>query len=137
MTSAPNSAIEITPDAATRPGVLRIFIARQILTMDESLPTATAVGVIDDRIVAVGDLASMAPWRAGREVVVDERLKDMVLMPGFIDNHVHPFLGGPCNFCAKTASRPMNPPGLSSAQVKLSPAWAGVSCMPMSCPQCR
>ena len=36
MTSAPNSAIEITPDAATRPGVLRIFIARQILTMDES-----------------------------------------------------------------------------------------------------
>ena len=93
MTSAPNSAIEITPDAATRPGVLRIFIARQILTMDESLPTATAVGVIDDRIVAVGDLASMAPWRAGREVVVDERLKDMVLMPGFIDNHVHPFLG--------------------------------------------
>ena len=93
MTSAPISAIEITPDAATRPGVLRIFIARQILTMDESLPTATAVGVIDDRIVAVGDLASMAPWRAGREVVVDERLKDMVLMPGFIDNHVHPFLG--------------------------------------------
>lgn len=76
-----------------RPGVLRIFTAKRIHTMDESLPLATTVGVIDDRIVAVGDLASMAPWREDREVVVDERLKDKVLMPGFIDNHLHPFLG--------------------------------------------
>ena len=72
---------------------LRIFTARRIHTMDESLPLATAVGVIDDRIVAVGDLASMAPWREGREVVVDESLADKVLLPGFIDNHLHPFLG--------------------------------------------
>lgn len=35
----------------------------------------------------------MASWREGREVKVDERLKDKVLMPGFIDNHVHPWLG--------------------------------------------
>ncbi|MEY2953598.1 MAG: N-substituted formamide deformylase, partial [Pseudomonadota bacterium] len=78
---------------ASRPGVLRIFIAKRIHTMDESLPVATVVGVIDDRIVAVGDLASMAPWREGREVIVDECLSGKVLMPGFIDNHVHPFLG--------------------------------------------
>lgn len=77
----------------TRPGTLRIYTAKRIHTMDESLPRATAVGVIDDRIVAVGDLASMAPWREGREVIVDERLKDKVLLPGFIDNHLHPFLG--------------------------------------------
>ncbi|WP_313297263.1 amidohydrolase [Diaphorobacter sp.] len=61
--------------------------------MDDSLPEATAVGVIGDRIVAVGDLASMDPWREGREVIVDERLADKVLMPGFIDNHLHPYLG--------------------------------------------
>ena len=79
---------------ASSPGTLRIFTARRIHTMDESLPLATAVGVIDDRIVAVGDMASMAPWREGRDVVVDERLKDKILLPGFIDNHVHPFLGG-------------------------------------------
>lgn len=72
---------------------MRIFLARHIHTMDESLPHATAVGVIGDRIVAVGDLESMAPWREGREVVIDERLRDKVLLPGFIDNHVHPFLG--------------------------------------------
>ncbi len=76
-----------------QPAPLRIFTARRIHTMDESLPYATAVGVIGDRIVAVGDLASMAPWREGREVIVDERLADKVLMPGFIDNHLHPYLG--------------------------------------------
>ena len=82
-----------TPLPAGQKSLLRIFTAKRIHTMDESLPLATAVGVIDDRIVAVGDLASMAPWREGREVVVDERLKEKVLMPGFIDNHLHPFLG--------------------------------------------
>lgn len=72
---------------------MRIFIAKRIHTMDESLPQATAVGVIGDRIVAVGDLDSMAPWREGREAVVDERFADKVLLPGLIDNHIHPFLG--------------------------------------------
>lgn len=84
----------ISAQNPSRPGTLRIFTARRIHTMDESLPLATAVGVIDDRIVAVGDMASMMPWREGRDVVVDERLKDKILLPGFIDNHVHPFLGG-------------------------------------------
>lgn len=72
---------------------LRIFVARRIHTMDETLPTASAVGVVGDRIVAVGDLDAMAPWREGREVVVDERFRDKVLMPGLVDNHIHPFLG--------------------------------------------
>ncbi len=72
---------------------MRIFVARRIHTMDETLPEATAVGVVGDRIVAVGDLASMAVWREGREVIVDERFRDKVLMPGLIDNHIHPFLG--------------------------------------------
>jgi len=43
--------------------------------------------------MAVGDLASMEPWFKGRAVTVDDRFADKVLMPGFIDNHVHPFLG--------------------------------------------
>lgn len=72
---------------------LTIYTAKRIVTMDESLPEATAVGVIGDRIVAVGDPDSMSVWREGRKVTVDDRLRDRVLMPGFIDNHVHPFLG--------------------------------------------
>lgn len=72
---------------------LTIFTARRIHTMDESLPQATAVAVADGRIVAVGDLASMEPWREGRQVTVDERFAGKVLLPGLIDNHIHPFLG--------------------------------------------
>lgn len=72
---------------------LRIFVARKIYTMDESLPYASAVGVIGDRIVAVGDLASMAPWQNNRQTIIDDRLADKVLLPGLIDNHLHPYLG--------------------------------------------
>ena len=72
---------------------MTIFVAKRIHTMEESLPEATAVAVADGRILAVGDLASMEPWRAGREVRVDERFADQVLLPGLIDNHIHPFLG--------------------------------------------
>ena len=72
---------------------LTIFTARRIHTMDESLPVATAVAVADGRIVAVGSLDDMAPWREGRSVTVDERFAKQVLLPGLIDNHIHPFLG--------------------------------------------
>ncbi len=70
-----------------------VFTARKIITMDPSLPDATAVAISEGRILAVGDLASMEPWFKGRNVTVDDRFADKVLMPGFIDNHVHPFLG--------------------------------------------
>ena len=72
---------------------ITIYPAKKIITMDASLPEASAVAVCADRIVAVGDMASMAPWREGRTVRVDARLADKVLLPGLIDNHVHPWLG--------------------------------------------
>jgi predicted amidohydrolase YtcJ len=73
--------------------MLTIFLAKRIITMDDSMPEAEAVAVIGERIVAVGSVESMQVWREGRDVKIDERFKDKVLMPGFIDNHVHPFLG--------------------------------------------
>lgn len=83
----------MTPNPANSHDPLTIFTARRIHTMDESLPEATAVAVAGGRIVAVGDLDSMAMWREGRDVTVDERFADQVLLPGLIDNHIHPFLG--------------------------------------------
>ena len=72
---------------------LVIYPARRIHTMDPSMPQATAVAVAGGRIIAVGDLESMVPWREGRQVRIDERFADHILMPGLIDNHIHPFLG--------------------------------------------
>lgn len=84
----PNAPQSVPPGAP-----LTIFKAKRFITMDESLPEATAVAVIGDRIVAVGDEASMQPWCQGRSVRTDHRLAGKTVMPGFIDNHVHPFLG--------------------------------------------
>jgi predicted amidohydrolase YtcJ len=90
--SGPDShAGSLQAPAASPP--LTLYVARRIITMDDSLPEATVVGVIEGRIVAVGDMSSMQPWREGREVRVDEQFQNKVLMPGLIDNHIHPFLG--------------------------------------------
>ena len=78
------------PAAAAEP--LRIYTARSIITMDESLPRAVAVAVANGRIVAVGDLDSMSAWRKARDHVIDHQFADKVLLPGLIDNHLHPLM---------------------------------------------
>ncbi len=72
---------------------LTVFPARRIVTMDPSMPSATAVAVRDDRVVAVGTMDTLRPWLDAHEYEIDERLKNKVLLPGFIDPHLHPGLG--------------------------------------------
>jgi predicted amidohydrolase YtcJ len=71
---------------------LRVFVARKIITMEPSIPEATAVAVADGKIVSVGTLESLQGWIKQRGAVIDETFKDKILMPGFIDPHVHPSL---------------------------------------------
>jgi len=71
---------------------LVVYTAKKIITMEPALPEATAVAVADGRIVAVGSLDSLKPWLAVSEVTIDHSLDDKVVMPGFIDPHVHPSL---------------------------------------------
>lgn len=63
-----------------------VYTARRVITMDDGVPDATAVAVRDGRIVAVGAAADL-------EGVVDETFRDAVLVPGLIDQHLHPILG--------------------------------------------
>jgi predicted amidohydrolase YtcJ len=71
---------------------LRVFVARQILTLEADAPTATAVAVQTGRIVAVGSRASVEAALGERPFEWDETFRDHVLVPGFIDPHVHPTL---------------------------------------------
>lgn len=71
---------------------LVVYTARKIITMEPALPVATAVAVADGRIVGVGSLESLSPWLEVSEVTINRSLENKVLMPGFIDPHVHPSL---------------------------------------------
>lgn len=62
-----------------------VFSARKIVTMNPSRPEATHVAVREGRIVAVGSLEEVGS-HAGR---IDDRFKDKVLLPGFVEGHSH------------------------------------------------
>ena len=68
-----------------------VYPARTVVTMDEGLPRAGAVAVRAGRILAVGSLDDVVA-RAGAGCVIDDRFADRVVVPGLIDQHLHPVL---------------------------------------------
>lgn len=70
-------------------GKLQVFTARRIRTMDPGRPLANAVAVKDGRIFSVGTLESMRPWLDREPHDIDDRFRDKILFPGFIDPHTH------------------------------------------------
>ena len=79
---------------AQGPTEITVFVARQIVTMEPGQPAATAVAVRDGIILDVGSLADFEPWLADLPHRIDRRFARRVLLPGFIDPHIHPFLAG-------------------------------------------
>jgi len=71
-----------------------VYTAQKIITMDESMPEVTAVAVADGRIVAVGSLEQVREQLGNQSYDVVDTFEDKVLVPGFIDNHLHPLLVG-------------------------------------------
>ena len=70
--------------------MLTLYPARSIITMNDSMPRASAVLVRDGIILEVGERKNMQPWLEGQEYQVDEQFADKVICPGFIDPHLHP-----------------------------------------------
>ena len=66
-----------------------IFYNGVILTMDDALPTASAIHIQGERIVSVGDDAPLLAEAAPTTTIVD--LGGRTLMPGFVDAHSHMF----------------------------------------------
>jgi predicted amidohydrolase YtcJ len=69
---------------------ITVFTARSIISMNPQAPTAEAIAIRGDTIVAIGNLANLREELRGQTVRVDERFDDKVIMPGFIDPHIHP-----------------------------------------------
>lgn len=69
-----------------------VYTAREIITMDPQRPRAQAIAVSGDRIAAVGTLEEVKAALGERRYRVDTRFADKVILPGLIDQHVHPLL---------------------------------------------
>ncbi len=76
---------------ATRPGVDRIIVGK-VWTADSAHPEAQAIAVAGDSIVAVGDSATVLKLAGPNTERIDAGTG--LVMPGFIDDHVHLFAGG-------------------------------------------
>ena len=78
------------PEPAKPESVITIYPAATIITMDESMPRAEAVAVAGARVLSVGSLTELE--RAHPHATVDPRFAEKVIIAGFIDQHIHPFL---------------------------------------------
>ena len=76
----------------TQKNSIKVYTAREIVTLDPEAPLAEAVAVDGDKIVAVGSLAKIKQALAGERLEVDVRFADKVLVPGLINQHDHPWL---------------------------------------------
>ncbi len=84
-------ARQFVPPPAT-PAVT-VYTAKKILTMEPANPEATAVAVAGKRILAVGSLSEVKAALGDRPFALDETFKSRIVLPGLIDQHLHPFLG--------------------------------------------
>ena len=82
----------VTGSAQLKPAADLIINNAKVWTVDSKFPTAQAVAVLGERIVAVGSNAEVEPWRGSTTQVVDARGK--LVLPGFNDAHVHFVSGG-------------------------------------------
>lgn len=79
-----------TPDVAPS-SAPTIYLAERVVTMDPDRPRADAVAVAGGRILGVGSRAELLDL-AGDTAIVDRRFADHVIVPGLIDQHLHPLL---------------------------------------------
>jgi len=90
FTATAISAQETKP-AATTTAADYVFHNGPIYTVAEATPWAKAVAVKGNRIVHVGDEAQAMAMAGPGTKVID--LNGKLLLPGFVEGHIHPFLG--------------------------------------------
>ena len=88
-----------------------IYPAKTVITMNNAQPGAEALAVSGDKIVAVGSEAELTQTFEAHAVSLDRRFADKVIAPGFIDNHLHPFLAAIVLNTDWITPQPWNVPG--------------------------
>ena len=96
-------------DAATNGDEITVFTASKVYTMNPGQPEATAVAVLDGKILSVGSLEKMQPWLSRYDHTIDESLADKVILPGFIEPHTHMYMSA--GFMSSLYIGPLDWPG--------------------------
>ena len=81
------SAPTASPSTAVSQPATLIFYGGTVLTMDKAQPSAEAIAVADDKILAVGSSQDILALKGPNTQAID--LQGRTLMPGFIDTHTH------------------------------------------------
>lgn len=81
-------------DGTLRPGLAPdlVLVNGEVLTMDDKLPRAQALAIIDGRIAAVGSNADLRALAGPGTRVID--LQGRTVIPGLTDAHTHAIRGG-------------------------------------------
>jgi len=69
-----------------------ILPARRIVTLDPARPKVGAIAIEAERIIATGELEELVDAHSDREVRIDRRFEDLVVVPGLINQHEHAWL---------------------------------------------
>ena len=78
-------------DAPTSYRDVVVYEASQIITMEPGYPEARFVATSEGIILGVAqEYSDLAAWTDGRNVTLDRRFASDVLMPGFVEPHIHP-----------------------------------------------
>src|SRR5579884_1252560 len=78
--------------AQAHPEADLVITNAKVWTVDANRPTADAVAILGDRIVAAGSAADIDAWRGSETRVIDAGGR--LVLPGFNDAHVHFIDGG-------------------------------------------
>ncbi len=70
---------------------ITIYPAKTIITLEDNQPYAEAVAVRGGKFAGIGTLAELQA--AFPSAQIDHRFGKDIIVPGFIEQHIHPFLG--------------------------------------------
>lgn len=84
----------VQPPASPAANTITIYTASKVVTLDPAKPTGTAIAVLDGKILSVGTLDEVRGWVTTQKVEIDRRFEKAVIVPGFIEAHMHPQITG-------------------------------------------
>lgn len=90
--AAQEASLQDIAKAAEQLPQIVIYTAKEIVTLDPARPSAQAVAVVGDRILAVGTLDEVKAVAGKQAHSVDTTFAKHVIVPGFVAQHDHPLL---------------------------------------------